>query len=82
MTKAFVRKNVKLSMEFDTYLAHHPDLENKIPNHAYVIMTVEGDDKFNADSLSLVKKIKREKIVAAHKSQDSWSLRPVSELIA
>jgi hypothetical protein len=78
MSEAFIKKNVKLSLEFDGYLAKHPDLFKDIPNGAYIVITVSGDDKFNADSISIVKNMKRKKLVEAHKTSSSWSLKPLT----
>ena len=77
MSEAFIKKNVKLSLEFDEYLAKHPKLFKDIPNGAYIVITIHGDTKFNTDSISIVKDIKRKKIVEAHKSSNRWSLRPL-----
>jgi len=77
MSEAFIKKNVKLSLEFDSYLVKHPTLFKDIPNGAYIVITVNGDNKFNADSISIVRDMKRKKIVEAHKSANRWSLRPL-----
>ena len=77
MSDAFIKKNVKLSLEFDDYLVKHPDLFKDIPNGAYVVITISGDDKFNADSISILRGIKHKKVVEAHKSSNRWSLRPL-----
>lgn len=77
MSEAFIKKNVKLSLEFDSYLAKHPQLFNEIPNGAYIVITINGDTKFNADSLSTVKDQKRKTILEAHKSRSDWTLRPL-----
>lgn len=80
MTDAFINKNVKLSLELDTYLAKHPDLYEKIPNGAYIIITVKNDRDFNIDSISTVKHLKRKRIVEAHKVSNKWDIRPLSSL--
>lgn len=77
MSEAFIKKNVKLSLEFDEYLAKHPDLFGQIPNGAYVVITIRGDSKFNADSISTVRDRKHKKVIEAHKSSSHWSLRPL-----
>lgn len=77
MTDAFIKKNVKLSLEFDSYLAKHPKLFDDIPNGAYVVITIKGDDKFNKDSLSTIRDKRRKKIVEAHKSASNWSIKPL-----
>jgi hypothetical protein len=78
MSEAFIKKNIRLSLEFDEYLARHPALFEQIPNGAYIVITLSGDSKFNADSLSTVRRLKTKKVVEAHKSRDRWALRPLS----
>jgi hypothetical protein len=77
MSEAFIKKNVKLSLEFDEYLVRHPKLFSDIPNGAYIVITLSNDSKFNTQSLSLVKDKRRKKIVEAHKSGAAWSVRPL-----
>lgn len=77
MSEAFIKKNTKLLGEFDKYLIEHPDLWDKIPNGAHVILTVKGDDKFNTLSTSMLRDIKRKKVVEAHKTDHRWSVRPL-----
>ncbi len=77
MSEAFIKKNTRLLSEFDKYLIDHPDLWDKIPNGAHVILTVQGDEKFNTLSISMVRDPKRKKVVEAHKTDHRWSLRPL-----
>lgn len=77
MSDAFIRKNVKLSLEFDDYLVKHPKLFSAIPNGAYIVITLSDDKKFNDESLSLVREKSRKKVVEAHKSGTSWIIRPL-----
>lgn len=77
MTEAFIKKNVKLSLEFDTYLANHPVLFEKIPNGAYIVITIKDDIEFNKDSISTVKRIRNKKVIEAHKTASRWNLRPL-----
>ncbi len=77
MSETFIKKNVKLSLEFDDYLVKHPQLFSKIPNGAYIVITLSNDKKFNTESISLVKDKRRKKIVEAHKSGSAWSIRPL-----
>lgn len=77
MSEAFIKKNVKLSLEFDEYLVKHPKLFSDIPNGAYIVITLSNDSKFNTQSLSLIKDKRRKKVVEAHKSGTAWSVRPL-----
>ena len=76
MSEKFVKKNIKLSMEFDEYLVKHPELFKKIPNGAYIVITIKNDPKFTEQSVSILKNTRRKKIVEAQKSGTSWTLRP------
>lgn len=78
MSEAFIKKNVKLSLEFDDYLVKHPQLFSVIPNGAYIVITLNGDKKFNEESLSLIKDRRRKKVIEAHKSGSAWSVRPLA----
>jgi hypothetical protein len=73
----FEQRNVKLLIEFDYYMAEHPEIFEQIPNNSWLIVTVDGDEKFNKESARLVSDIKRKKVVEAHKSGTTWSLRPL-----
>jgi Family of unknown function (DUF5647) len=77
VSQAFVKKNIKLHLEFDKVLFADFELLDQIPNGAHLIMTVEGDEKFNAVSRSLVKNVKPSKVVEAHKARGTWSLQPL-----
>jgi hypothetical protein len=80
MSEAFIKKNVKLSLEFDDYLVKHPKLFADIPNGAYIVITLSNDNKFNTESLSLIKDRRRKKVVEAHKTGAAWSVRPLQPL--
>ena len=82
MSEAFIKKNVKLSLEFDDYLVKHPKLFSEIPNGAYIVITLNGDKQFNLESLSLVKGKARKRVVEAHKSGSAWSVRPLASASA
>lgn len=76
MSEANISKNVKLSIEFDQYLVNHPKQLSKIPNGAYIIITVNGDNSFNKESISLIKEHPRKKFIEAHKTSKNWLVRP------
>jgi Family of unknown function (DUF5647) len=82
MSEAFIKQNIKLSLEFDDYLVKHPKLFANIPNGAYIVITLSSDNKFNAESLSLIKDRRRKRVVEAHKSGTAWSVRPLQPTVA
>lgn len=75
MSSKFVKKNIELSLEFDRYLAKHPDALEKIPQGACVIITQKGAQAFNKESRSLATKIKQ-KCIEARKEGSRWTLQP------
>lgn len=77
MSETFINKNAKLSLEFDNYLVTHPQLFEDIPNGAYVVITLNDDAQFNAQSISLIKDKRRKKIVEAHRAGSTWHVRPL-----
>ncbi len=77
MSEAFIKKNTKLSLEFDDYLAKHPQLFEDIPNGAYIVITLQEDAKFNTESLSLIRNKRRKKVVEAHRAGTTWHIRPL-----
>jgi hypothetical protein len=80
MTKKFVQKNIKLSLEFDKYLAKHPELYDEIPDGAVIVITLKYDKKFTADSISIVQKqhVAKQPVVKAEKARRKWSLSPLT----
>lgn len=78
MDKKFIKKNVNLSMEFDVYLSKHPELYKKIPNGAYVVIQVNGDESFNKQSIATVRNIRTKKVIEAQKVSRGWRLQPAT----
>jgi hypothetical protein len=76
MSEQFIKKNIKLSLEFDRYVVEHPDLFKSIPNGAYVIVTLKNDAKFSQQSRKLVKEPRRKKVVEAQKAGSTWTISP------
>jgi hypothetical protein len=76
MSEQFVRKNIKLSLEFDRYLSGRPDFIFKIPNKGYIVFTVKGDNKFNESAWALIGKVKtdRKKVVEVRKEGNGWKI--------
>jgi len=78
MSKKFVAKNIKLSLEFDRYIANHPKIIAKIPHGAYIVMTVKGDKAFNQNSRKLVEKSPAKKVIEAMKEGTKWTFQPLA----
>lgn len=74
-TQKYTRKNIKLSLELDDYLAKHPDVYEQIPDGALVAITHKNDRKFTRDSISIAKRHRKEQpIIQAEKEKSGWSL--------
>jgi hypothetical protein len=77
MSESFVEKNMAASMDFHAYVDKYPQLLKSIPNGAYIVFTINNDEQFNADSMSLIKDRRRKKIVEAHRTKLAWTIRPL-----
>jgi hypothetical protein len=77
MEKEFVKKNMKLSLDFDRYISRNPKILNSIPNGAWLVFTKKGDDNFNRMSWTIAGKIKadKQKIIEARKEGSRWNVR-------
>ena len=51
-----VEKNIELSFEFTRYLLDHPELEDRIPKGAQVVLLPEYDEKLKHFNMRTAKK--------------------------
>jgi len=51
--KEFFDKSLTLSFEFSRYIIAHPEMEEKIPKGALVILLLEDDPVFNQRAMEL-----------------------------
>jgi len=54
-TDEFFNKSLTLSFEFSRYLIAHPEIEEKIPKGALVVLLIEDDPEFNQKAIELAK---------------------------
>ncbi|MFZ3090231.1 MAG: DUF5647 family protein [Nitrospirota bacterium] len=47
------RKNQQLSTEFELYLLEHPEIEEKIPDNAMIVLIPEYDKELSAKNMEL-----------------------------
>ena len=57
---ALVEKNIELSFEFTRYLLDHPELEDRIPKGAQVVLLPEYDEKLKRFNMRTAKKQREE----------------------
>ena len=74
MTKEFIKKNIRLSLELDSYMAKNPKLLNKVPNGASLIIVSSSDRKLSKENLNIAKKSRSNNFIVAHKEGNNWSL--------
>ena len=54
MTKEeLFRKNQQLSTEFELYLLEHPEIEDKIPNNAMIVLLPDYDKELSEKNIEL-----------------------------
>ena len=76
MSNKFIKKNIKLSLEFGKYLSNNLELLEKIPNKGTVVFTIKGDKYFNQSSRSLAESVRtrRSKVVEVQKQGSKWEI--------
>lgn len=77
MTKELIRKNIRLSHDFDTYVSKHPRALKSLTGGVHVILTTARDRKLSEANRSIARGSRSGKFVEAHKSDGKWSIKPV-----
>ena len=77
MTKQLIQKNIKLSLEFDSYVVDNPRILRFIPAGTNIIITSAVDKKLSDANLTIARESKSEKFMEAHKSGKGWKIRKV-----
>ena len=77
MTKALIQKNIKLSLEFDSYVSRNPSVLKSVPRGADIVITSSQDTKLSDANLSIARESRTGRFVEAHKSRGSWKIRKI-----
>ena len=77
MTGQMIQKNIKLSMEFDTYAAQHPRVLKSIPHRANVIVTSEKDEKLSNANRAIARNSRSGKFIEARKTGKKWEIKRI-----
>jgi hypothetical protein len=56
----FAQKQLELTGEFGKYLFDHPEVDERLPDGAFVYFEVAGEEEFNQYSRSLAERKRRE----------------------
>ena len=79
MTKQDIKKNVRLSLEFDDYLAQHSEIYDKIPKGAVIVVTSGTDQEFRKASSDWTKRYpNKQTVVEARKYPTKWVLKSLA----
>ena len=76
-----VEKNIELSFEFTRYLLDHPDLEDRIPKGAQVVLLPEYDEKLRRFNMQTAKKQREEGQPVVYVSIKRLALERASRLV-
>jgi hypothetical protein len=58
--KEMIERNIELSAEFSRYLFEHPEIEDKIPRDAEIILLPDYDEELKEFNLGMGKNIEAE----------------------
>jgi hypothetical protein len=78
--KKMIERNIELSAEFSRYLFEHPEIEEKIPAGAEIILLPEFDKELRAFNMKLGKEIEAEGGKVAYVSIKSMLPRSLSRI--
>ncbi|KKT41904.1 MAG: hypothetical protein UW30_C0003G0004 [Candidatus Giovannonibacteria bacterium GW2011_GWA2_44_13b] len=79
ITQRFIKKDIKLSIDFSEYINTHQDIFKDIPKNPCIIITDVNDKDFNEEKLKLSKEIKNKKsCFIAEKAGGKWALSPAT----
>jgi hypothetical protein len=88
--KEFAKKQFELTAEFGKYVFAHPELDESLPDGAFVYFEIEGEPSFSEYSRELAAKQRREEgvpVVLVHVKglappQESRLIDPVIEAVS
>lgn len=74
-----ITKNLKLSADFNAYVASNPDIIADLPDKVCIVFEIKSDKNFSAKNLENAKKAKRKgaKCYVATKEKKHWGLKPL-----
>ena len=73
-----LEKNLRLSADFNSYVATNTDIVIDLPNNACIVFDSKLDEGLSKKNLSIAKKVQREgkKCYVAMKSKKEWIVKP------
>lgn len=80
-TRGFVYKNIVLSTEFNKYLVEHPEIADRIPNNALVVLLPENDPALCRKNLALARRHREKNQAIVHVRIEKLAPPPKSRLV-
>ncbi|MBI4086638.1 hypothetical protein HY416_01500 [Candidatus Kaiserbacteria bacterium] len=74
MTKGQVKKNIALSLDFDTYVARNPRVLRSVPKGVNIILTSARDNKLSDSNMQMARSARSGRFVVAHKESRGWTI--------
>lgn len=78
--KEKIERNIELSAEFSRYLFEHPEIEEKIPKDAEIILLPEFDEELKEFNLGLGKNMEAEARKVAYISIKAMRPKTISRI--
>lgn len=79
--KSFAYKNIVLSTEFNKYLVEHPEIADKIPDNALVVLLPEDDPALCRKNIALARKHRETNQPVVHVRIKKLAPPPKSRLV-
>ena len=80
-TKSVAYKNIVLNAEFNKYLVEHPEVVDKIPNNALVVILPDDDPDLCRKNLFLVRRHREKDQAVVHVRVKKLAPPPKSRLV-
>ncbi len=82
MSKKDAQKNIKLSLEFDSYVSRNPKVLDSFPRGSHFIVVSTRDRKLSDENLKVARNSRSGKFVVACKQDHRWNIKPLSKWVA
>jgi hypothetical protein len=79
--KSFAYKNIVLNTEFNKYLVEHPEIADKIPDNALVVLLPEDDPPLCRKNLALARRHREKNQPVVHVRVKKLAPPPKSRLV-
>jgi len=74
MTQALIERNLKLGLEFDTYVVRSRAALKSLSGGVHVVLTTSADPELSEANRQIIKNKKIRRLVEAHKAGKKWTL--------